>query len=182
MMDIIRNLLALTAAGAADHSGEKEHSSRIHMNKLKLIVLATALTAAVWTVAQSQSGYPSPSPARPVTLAPDSRCFELRTYYAAPGKLGALSEQFRLHTDKLFAKHGMTPIGYWIPSNRGMVVENKLVYMLAYPNREARDKSWAAFANDPEWKEAVKITETNGPLVSKVEVMFLSATDYSPLK
>ena len=152
------------------------------MKKAILGVFFAAIAAAVWAGAQPQLALPPQSQSRTASLAPDSRCFELRTYYAAPGKLEALNNQFRLYTDKLCTKHGMTPIGYWIPTDRGMITENKLVYMLAYPSREARDKSWAALGNDPEWKEAMKVTIANGPLVAKVEVVLLSATDYSPVK
>ncbi len=43
----------------------------------------------------------------------DSRCFEMRTYHAAPGKLDDLNARFRDHTVKMFEKHGMTNVGYW---------------------------------------------------------------------
>src|SRR5262245_6925047 len=42
--------------------------------------------------------------------AKDSRVFELRTYYAAPGKLNDLHARFRDHTMALFEKHGMVNI------------------------------------------------------------------------
>ena len=45
----------------------------------------------------------------------DTRVFEMRTYYAAPGKMDALHARFRNHTNKLFVKHGMTVIGFWSP-------------------------------------------------------------------
>jgi len=41
--------------------------------------------------------------------------FELRTYTAAAGRLGALNARFRDHTLKLFARHGITNVGYWTP-------------------------------------------------------------------
>lgn len=107
----------------------------------------------------------------------DSRLFEMRTYYAPPGKLDALHARFRDHTTKLFEKHGMTNIGYWTPIDNP---ENKLIYLLAYPSREAREKSWQAFGADPEWKQVKQTTEASGPIVSKVEVKYLTATDYSP--
>ena len=43
----------------------------------------------------------------------ETRVFEMRTYYANPGKMTALHARFRDHTNKLFVKHGMTLIGYW---------------------------------------------------------------------
>src|SRR5262245_30292895 len=105
----------------------------------------------------------------------DSRIFELRTYYAHPGKLDALHARFRDHTTKLFEKHGMTNIGYLTPVENP---DNKLVYILAYPSREAREKSWKAFLSDPDWKKAAQASEASGPLVAKFESQFLTATDY----
>ncbi len=107
----------------------------------------------------------------------DSRLFELRTYHAMPGKLDNLLARFRDHTTRLFVKHGMTNVGYWVP------VENKdcvLIYLLAYPDRAARDASWQAFGSDPEWKKVAAASEEGGKLVSKVDQWFLSATSFSP--
>ena len=58
------------------------------------------------------------------SLAPDSRCFELRTYTAAPGKLEALHARFRDHTNAIFTKHGMTMLGYWVPSEADVIDED----------------------------------------------------------
>jgi hypothetical protein len=110
--------------------------------------------------------------------APDARCFELRVYYAAPGKLDALNARFRDHTCKLFETHGMQNLGYWLPLDNP---SNKLVYLLAFPSREARDQSWKNFGTDPAWKEVVKTSEANGRLVPKVESTLLAATDFSPV-
>ena len=110
-------------------------------------------------------------------LAADTRVYEMRTYYAAPGKLDALNARFRDHTCKLFEKHGITNIGYWMPIENP---ENKLVYVLAYPSRAARDASWKEFMADPDWKAAQKASEVDGKLVAKVEQPYLVATDYSP--
>jgi hypothetical protein len=107
----------------------------------------------------------------------EERLFEMRTYYAAPGKFEALNSRFRDHTCKLFEKHGINNIGYWAPLDNP---DNKLVYILAFPNREAQAKSWKAFGSDPEWKEVVKKTEAAGRLVTKVESVFMNATDFSP--
>jgi hypothetical protein len=107
----------------------------------------------------------------------DTRVFEMRTYYATPGKLDAVVARFRNHTVKLFEKNGMTNIGYWVPVEN---TDNKLVYMLAFPSREARDASFKAFGSSPEWKAVVKETEANGKIVAKIESVFLQATDFSP--
>lgn len=109
--------------------------------------------------------------------APDTRCFEMRTYYAPAGKLDDLHARFRDHTMALFKKHGMENIGYFVPIDN---TNNTLVYLLAYPNREARDASWKEFMADPDWKAAYKASEANGKLVSKVDQIFLQPTDFSP--
>ncbi len=108
----------------------------------------------------------------------DTRYFELRTYHAAPGKMDALNARFKEHTNSLFKKHGMEIIGFWTDVNKPEV----LVYMLAYPTKEAREKSWKAFQSDPEWKKAKDESEKNGKLVEKVDQQFLTPTDYSPIK
>jgi hypothetical protein len=111
----------------------------------------------------------------------ETRVFEMRTYYAHPGKMPDLHERFRKHTNKLFVKHGMTLIGYWSPIDT-VEAEKKMVYILAYPSKAAAEKSWAAFRADPDWKTAREASEMNGPLVAKVDSVFLNPTDYSPIK
>jgi NIPSNAP len=118
----------------------------------------------------------------PASLAPDSRCFELRTYTAAPGKLEALHARFRDHTNALFTKHGMTMVGYWVPSDADKGAGNTLVYLLAFPNRAARDKAWADFQSDADWVAARKASEVDGKLTEKVDSLILTATDYSAMK
>jgi NIPSNAP len=111
----------------------------------------------------------------------EPRVFEVRTYYAEPGKMEALHARFRDHTNKLFVKHGMTLIGFWSPLD-AKEAEQKMVYILAYPSKEAREKSWKDFQNDPAWTTAKAASEKDGKLVGKVDVVFLKATDYSPIK
>src|SRR5438132_10388752 len=94
----------------------------------------------------------------------EPRVFEMRTYYAAPGKMQALHTRFRDHTCKLFEKHGMTIIGFWSPID-AKEAETKLVYILAYPSKEAADKSWKAFRADPDWNTAREASEKDGKLV-----------------
>jgi hypothetical protein len=107
----------------------------------------------------------------------DTRVFEMRTYWAPAGKLDALNARFREHTLKLFEKHAMVNIGYWMPVDNP---ERKLIYLLAFPSREAREASWKAFFADPAWQEVRKQTEAEGGIVEKVESVLLSPTDYSP--
>jgi NIPSNAP len=109
------------------------------------------------------------------------RVFEIRTYYTHEGKLDALNARFRNHTVGLFTKHGMTNIGYWTPQD-GPMAGNTLIYILAHDSRDAAKKSWDAFRADPDWQKARSESEAAGPIVSKIDSVFLQATDYSPLK
>jgi hypothetical protein len=109
---------------------------------------------------------------------PDTRLYELRIYYAAPGKLDALHARFRDHTMKLFEKHGLANVGYFVPVGENK--ENKLVYWISAPSKEARDKAFRSFGADPEWKKVVAESEKNGRLVNKFDGAFLTVTDYSP--
>ena len=111
-----------------------------------------------------------------------TRVFEMRTYTAAPGKLAALHSRFRDHTLRLFEKHGMQNIGYWVPADPPNS-ENTLTYILAHKDREAAKASWAAFGADPDWQKVRKESMADGvSLTTKVESVFMNPTDYSPMK
>ena len=107
-----------------------------------------------------------------------ARVFEMRTYTTAEGRLSVLHKRFREHTNYLFVKHGMTLIGYWTPTDK----PETLVYILAYPNMEARKKSWKGFMGDEAWKKAWADSKKDGPVVTKVEAQFFNPTDYSPIR
>ena len=113
--------------------------------------------------------------------ATSGRVFEIRTYTAEPGKLDALHARFRDHTVQIFNKHGMTSVGYFAPTDDPLS-KNTLIYVLAFPSREAAKKSWDEFRSDPEWQKVAKESEANGKLVTKVDSVFAEPTDYSPLK
>jgi hypothetical protein len=117
------------------------------------------------------------------TVAGDGkeRFFELRTYVAHPGRLEALHKRFREHTNRLFKKHGMELVGYWTPAD-GPDAKDTLIYILAYPSAEARDKAWKDFQADPEWKKARDESHVDGVIVKEVKSKFLKPTDYSPIK
>jgi hypothetical protein len=109
--------------------------------------------------------------------AKDSTVYEMRVYYAAEGKLDDLNARFRDHTCRLFEKHGIKNVGYFVPIDNK---DNILIYFISFPSREAREKSWKAFFADPDWQKAAKESEANGRLVTRVDNYFLQTTDYSP--
>lgn len=146
-------------------------------------ILSSALGAAGQTPPASTAPARPPQPTPPCgPSVPDlknvdkaSRCFELRTYTMREGSpIDTLHKRFREHTTRLFIKHGMTVVGYWQPVTK----RDTLIYLLAYKDAAARDASWASFGADPEWIKA----RTELQVKVQVENMFMSATDYSPMK
>jgi hypothetical protein len=104
--------------------------------------------------------------------------YELRMYHTAPGRLDALNKRFRDDTDRIFLKHDMHAIGYWIPQD----TPDLYVYVLEHPSRDAAKKNWAAFNADPEWVKAKAASEASGKIVDHVDDYYLTPTDYSRLK
>lgn len=109
--------------------------------------------------------------------AEDRPVFELRTYYAAEGKLDELIARFQNHTLGFFEKYGFASVFYGIPTENP---DHRLLYIISSTSLETHQKNWAAFQADPEWIAAKASTEVNGKLVAKVDSLFLSTTDYSP--
>jgi hypothetical protein len=99
--------------------------------------------------------------------------YELRIYTAQPGKRDALAERFASRTAAIYARHGITNVGYWIPQQSdpevGISAENSFIYR-AYPSKEERDKRLKARGNDPEFAEVVTKAERdpNIKLIVKV--------------
>ena len=116
-----------------------------------------------------------------VAHAQAGKVYELRTYTAPDGKLPNLQARFRDHTIRIFNKHGMKSVGYWVPQDAPSK-DNTLVYIISHDSREAAKKNWADFQADPEWKKVSADSQVDGPIVSKVVSVFMDATDYSPIK
>lgn len=123
------------------------------------------------------AAFATTKPGKATAPAAGSKFYEVRIYYPTPGKYAEIVDRFRQYTTKIFEKHGMENIGYWTPTD---TTQKKLIYILAYPSREARDASWKAFGSDPEWKAVVAKTEANGKLVDHVDQIFMTDADFSP--
>lgn len=107
----------------------------------------------------------------PLFSPAQSTYYELRTYHCHEGKLDDLLNRFRNHTLRLFEKHGMENIGYWVPSEGN---EQVLYYVLGYPDKAAREASWKSFVNDPEWQEVARRSELNGKIIEKITSRFMT--------
>ena len=106
--------------------------------------------------------------------------YELRTYTTNEGKLDNLNARFRDHTVKLFEKHGMENVGYWVPEDAPQS-ENTLIYVLKHKSRASAQASWKAFLADAEWKKVAKASQVDGKILAqRPESVFMEATDYTP--
>jgi hypothetical protein len=111
--------------------------------------------------------------------SPSTTVYELRIYHTFEGKLDDLLARFRDHTMKLFEKHGMKNVAYWVPTDDPLKGKT-LIYILAHPSREAATANWDAFRNDPEWVSVRDKSEANGKIVDKVDSTYMTMTDFSP--
>jgi hypothetical protein len=143
-----------------------------------MVVVLAGVTAPACAAAKPKETT-TPAPAdKPAA----QRVFELRTYYTNDGKLADLHTRFRDHTCALLKKHGAELIGFWTPQDEKDGKGSKLIYLVAFPSREAAKQTWKEFSEDPEWKRVYAESHKNGVLVKQVESVYLDPTDYSALK
>ena len=145
------------------------------MSRRRTILSFSLLIAAVAVLAMNQIAHSVPA------ADAKERIFEIRTYTTEPGKLPDLLKRFREHTTKLFEKHGMTNIGYWVPTDEPLS-KNTLIYVLAHDSRDAAKKSWKDFQADPDWIKARDASEAAGKIVTKVESIYAKPADFSAIK
>ncbi len=122
-------------------------------------------------------GAPTAAAQQPATQS-SGPVWEIRTYIASSGKLDALHTRFRDHTIRIFARHGIKSIAYWIPEDQ----RNTLVYIIQHESREAAAANWKAFLSDPEWVKVAEASNVDGNIVARVDSYFATPADYSPLQ
>lgn len=113
-----------------------------------------------------------------VASTASAEVYELRTYIAREGTFDKLNARFRDNTVRLFKKHGIESVGYWIPTDEDKS-KNTLIYVIKHKSREAAKTSWKAFIADPEWQKVARESGV-GRLAKPPESVYMEATDYSP--
>ena len=119
-------------------------------------------------------------------LKPDPRflsgpVYELRIYSANEGRFGNLIQRFREHTDTIFKKHGLEPVGYWTPNEGPAKKRRRFIYILKHQSRYAAYRNWVNFSNDKDWERVLDQPKFQNLLALKPVSIFLEATDYSKL-
>ena len=106
--------------------------------------------------------------------------YELRVYHCLPGRLPSLLKRFETVTMRLFEKHGFRQAGFWTvaigESNQDVI------YILQWDSLADREKKFASFQADPEWIEARRKSEEDGPLLASISNTIMTPTAFSALR
>lgn len=105
--------------------------------------------------------------------------WETRVYTVAPGRMPDLHQRFRDHTLRLFERHGIKPVGFFVNEVGG--ASDQLTYFLSFDSHAQREESWRSFLADSEWHEVKSASESTGPLVVRIDNTLLKPMDYSPI-
>ena len=106
--------------------------------------------------------------------------YELRIYECLPGRLPNLHARFANHTMKLFEKHGIKNVGYWVTDVGES--NHELTYMVSFENAGQRAEAWESFRNDPDWAKVVEDSHRDGLIVKNVRNQTHLPTPYSPMQ
>ncbi|MCM3715925.1 NIPSNAP family protein [Halalkalibacter oceani] len=101
--------------------------------------------------------------------------YELRIYTMHEGKMQAIHDRFSQATLEIFEKHGMRVTQFWEdiePEN------NRIFYVMEFPDMETRNQQFEKFQADPEWQRVKADSEKDGPIVKKLESIFLKNVPY----
>jgi hypothetical protein len=102
--------------------------------------------------------------------AAESRAvIELRTYTAVPGREADVIARFRDRTLQLFDDLGFVVDRFWVDLDD----PGRLVYALEWADRATMEAAWEAFVEDPRWIRIVEETEADGPIVERIDCVFL---------
>ena len=122
------------------------------------------------------AGQVDPPPAARLLKGP---VYELRIYVANEERFQHLIKRFRNHTDRIFRKHGLEPMGYWITTEGRGSKGRRFVYVLKHPSRYAAYRNWNSFTRDREWEAVLDIPEFQRLLAEKPTSIFMTENDYS---
>ena len=102
---------------------------------------------------------------------------ELRVLHCVPGRLPALLRRFETDTLRLFEKHGIKQLGFWTVAIGES--NNDLFLILQWESLAERERKFGAFLQDPEWLEARRKSEADGPLEATITNTILVPTAFS---
>jgi NIPSNAP len=104
--------------------------------------------------------------------------YEYRMYEAVPGRLPDLLSRFEKITLGVWSRHGIEQVGFWLAD---VGTSNQLHYLLRWRDLADREVRWTAFQADPDWIDRRAATETDGPIVARVQNQFWKPTAFSAM-
>ncbi|MFP6874881.1 MAG: NIPSNAP family protein [Verrucomicrobiales bacterium] len=126
-------------------------------------------------------GAAPPAPLPPHRRLLEGPVYELRIYAANEHRFAHLIKRFGEHTDRIFRKHALEPMGYWIPTEGPPKKRRRFIYILKHASRYAAYRNWNQFSNDREWQAVLDQPEFQGLLAEKPTSIFMTANDYSAI-
>jgi hypothetical protein len=157
---------------AADRDFQKAADSYSSATELSYIRMENSLLRAF-------DGWPAITPTKPAPSG--SHIFELRTYESPNGK--ASRRKIKMFNDAeagIFKRLGMQPV-FFGETIVGRNLPN-LTYMLTFESLAAREKLWAEFGADAEWKKLRAIPEyADKEIVSRITNLILEPAAYSEI-
>ena len=102
---------------------------------------------------------------------------QLRVYEIFEANKEFFHARFRDHAARIMKRHGFQILAMWEAKTEG---RTEFVYLLRWPDEQAKTNAWQAFMADQEWEEIKRATRDHGPLVGAIEDRLLVLTDYSP--
>jgi len=109
--------------------------------------------------------------------AKEPRIFELRTYEGySEDAVQRKIKMFNKEEFTIFYRTKLNPVFFWeVLAGPNLPC---LTYMITFKNMEERDKNWAAFGADPDWKK-VSAEPQYANTVSNIRRVFLEPLPYS---
>jgi heme-degrading monooxygenase HmoA len=102
---------------------------------------------------------------------------QLRIYEIFESNKDAFHARFRDHAAPIMKRYGFDIVAMWEAKRPE---RTEFVYLLRWPDEQAKTQAWAAFMADQEWDDIKKATRDRGSLVGQIEDRTLVITDYSP--
>jgi NIPSNAP protein len=105
---------------------------------------------------------------------------QLRIYRIFDRNKAAFHARFRDHAMRIMRRYGSELLDMWETRDDGGPL---FVYLLRWPDVEAKERAWTAFLADEEWKRIKRETAAaHGDLVGEIVDRTLLRTDYSPAR
>lgn len=103
---------------------------------------------------------------------------QLRIYEIFEHNKAAFHARFRDHAMRIMGRYGFELIDMWEATSED---RTEFVYLLRWPDVETKDRAWAGFLADDEWKRIKRETAAmHGDLVGAIADRTLTRTDYAP--